>query len=432
MRLALSWQIPLLLAGCSQSADVLGGHREPAPPPPPEDTGWETDFPACATQVVEAVPIDTNLLLAVDSSCSMADPADGRTTGTTTGTLSKWDAATSAFTAFFTDPSSTGLDVGLRLWPTASDGCDDVACDPVACSQPQVPLDSLGDAVHRQALVDALANTVPEGGTPMHAALDGALRWAAAEAIAAPDAQIAVVLVTDGEPNGCDEDITHIADLATAAAATGIPVYAVGIEGSNVAQIDQIAAAGGTNVGYFVGSANSEADLVAALKDIQAQQVSCAFTFPTESTGEDPLSPDLVRVEYTIDGDLVLAQRLADASLCGPDGGWYLDDPADPSTITLCPTTCAALQGITVEIEIAVGCECLTDADCPDGDVCASDGCVPPCEGADCPAEPTPEGPEILGNLAVQGGAWRCDGAGVGPVAWAVLAALALARRRAS
>jgi hypothetical protein len=409
MRFSSRWILPLALssAACGRSADVIGGKPE-KPPPEPQDTGWSTDFEACATESAQASPVATSLFLAVDTSCSMADPADGSTTGTTPSTVTKWDAATSAFTAFFEDPASATIDVALRLWPSTADGCNDTDCDPVACSQPQVPLDSMSDPAHKQALIDAFVNTVPDGGTPMHPALEGATQWAAAQRLAAPDEEVAIVLVTDGEPNGCDEDISHIADLATTSSAAGVPVYAVGIAGSNVAQIDQIAQAGGTSGGYFVGSVDAEADLVAALKDIQSHVLSCQYAFPTESSG-DPLSPDLVRLEYTLDGEDVLSGRVSDAAACGPDGGWYLDDPDHPTTITLCPSTCSALQGITtVQITIDVGCTCVSDSDCPGDDVCGDQGCVAPCVGADCPSIDTDDG-TITGPLAVQGGAWRCD-----------------------
>src|SRR5687768_6230578 len=69
------------LAGCGQSPDVIGDRNAP-PEPPPEDTGWKTDFVACATEREEAALVPTSLLLAVDRSGSMADPADGGT-GTT-------------------------------------------------------------------------------------------------------------------------------------------------------------------------------------------------------------------------------------------------------------------------------------------------------------------------------------------------------------
>lgn len=389
--------------GCGQSADVVGDRNQV--PPPPEDTGWTTDFEACATERVQASRIGTNLFLTVDTSCSMANPVDGDPD------TSLWDAAASAFSGFFSDPSSESLDVALRLWPT-SDGCDHNSCDADICAVPQVSLGSMSDPTHRQTLLDQLENTSPSGYTPMHAALDGAVRWASAQQAAAPDEQVAIVLVTDGEPNGCDEDIDNIAGLAATAASAGIPVFAVGIEGSNPDQIDQIAAAGNTGAGFFVGSAAAEADLRAALEAIQGQVLSCSYTFPETSTDGSPLSPDLVRVVVEIDGETTLVGRVRDASACAA-GGWYLDDPAQPSTITLCPSTCTEMQEIAdVALDIDVGCVCVSDDDCPGDDVCAPEGCVTPCEGPDCIDTAVPPD-AVRGFQAVQGGAFNCAAAPV-------------------
>jgi hypothetical protein len=43
---------------------------------------------------------------------------------------------------------------------------------------------------------------------------------------------------------------------------------------------------------------------------------------------------------------------------CGQKGGWYYDDPANPTKIIMCPTTCAALQGdVGGKVEVIFGCE---------------------------------------------------------------------------
>src|SRR5690606_2296086 len=138
--------------------------------------------------------------------------------------------------------------------------------------------------------------------------------------------------------------------------------------------------AGGTQTGYYVGSANAEAELLAAMQDIQGKAVSCTFAYPEEQPNV-PLSPDLMRIEYTSDSDVIRVPRVAGAADCTDDGGWYLDDPANPTTITLCPSTCNTVQGdVTAKVDVAVGCECEVDSDCPAGNVCEDHRCVPPCQ----------------------------------------------------
>ena len=115
-----------------------------------------------------------------------------------------------------------------------------------------------------------------------HAALDGALRWAATHQAANPAETTVLIFVTDGEPRGCNENFDDIAALAgNALSRTGVATYAIGLEGSSEAQMDQLAAAGGTGSGIFIGnSANAEAELLAALDTIRGETLSCNFAIP--------------------------------------------------------------------------------------------------------------------------------------------------------
>src|SRR4029077_11448410 len=108
-----------------------------------------------------------------------------------------------------------------------------------------------------------------------------------------------VVFVTDGEPNGCDMVIADIAAFAGKAKQdAGIVTFAVGLDGSNTAQLDTIAAAGGTGQAFFVGNGNAEADLVAALEKIQTASMPCTFKLPAGS-GDQPVDPKLVELTFT-------------------------------------------------------------------------------------------------------------------------------------
>jgi MYXO-CTERM domain-containing protein len=373
--------------GCGRSNDVIAGAGGAVSTtvgvggsagggPPPEIL----NFPPCAEVHEEATLVPVNMYLTVDKSGSMADTPMG-------GTMPKWDQAKAAFKAFFADPSAASLDLALRLWPLSTDGCNDTACDAMACATPQVPLGSLGDMAQQQALGAALDAVQPQDATPMSAALDGARLWAEAQLMAVPDEQVVIVMVTDGEPHGCDENVDNIAAIAAQAFAAGVPVYVVAFEGVGMATIEQLAMAGGSQTGYYLGGANGEAELLAAMQDIQGKSVQCSFPFPEEMPGAE-LTPDLMRIEYTSGTDTIIVHRVEGAADCGPDGGWYFDDPVTPTTITLCPSTCATVQGdVEAKVDIAVGCECVVDTDCPEGNVCEDHHCVPPCmTDADCPA----------------------------------------------
>ena len=308
---------------------------------------------ACASTSQEATLVPVNMLIMFDRSGSMNQN-------------NKWPQASAALIAFFQAPGTAGLRIALRFFPHSQPaaGCENQTCSAAACAQPLVPIGAVtGDPAptdaQEAALVAAVQNSGPGngGGTPMHAALDGAEQWATAYAAGHPAEKVVVILVTDGLPNGCNEDITAIAQLATdARTGSGVLTYAVGLEGSANAQMDQIAQAGGTNQGIFIGSGNAQAELLAALKAIQGSQVACEFVMPTSPTGEK-VDPTKVNVNYTPGGGtLQTLGQVASATECA-NGGWYYDNPTAPTKITLCPSTCATIQADqAAKIQVLLGC----------------------------------------------------------------------------
>lgn len=300
---------------------------------------------ACAKAAIEGEPVPVTMYLMFDKSGSMLD-------------AQKWAGAKAALIAFFQNPETAGLSVALRFFPSGA--CDEVSCSVDACATPLVdagPLTALpasGDP-QQAALVEAVNGVSPSGETPMSAALAGAEQWALAHV--APGTRTVVVLVTDGEPNGCDEDVAAIAALAADAKAGGVLTYAIGMEGSNEAQMNQIAAAGGTGQAFFVGAGSVSTALLQAFEKIQTSEIACAFDVPTPPDGET-LDPGLVNVNYTSSaGATVTLGQVAGLGACDASGGWTWDDPASPSQILLCPSTCdAAKADVGAKVKILLGC----------------------------------------------------------------------------
>jgi hypothetical protein len=323
---------------------------------------------ACATGTVAANLSGVNLLVMFDRSNSMLEPANDLME-------SRWTIASRALAGFFADPDAAGLDVALRFFPhdEPAAGCNQTECDVAACQKPLVELGTLtADAApadaQEKALIDATNATMPPPmlgeGTPISAALDGALRWAADERMKAPTENAAVALVTDGQASGCDVDTPTIAALASSAfAASGIRTYAIGLTGSIEDDLNAIAEAGGTEKAIFVADgADAQQALLDALAAIRGSVLDCDLPMPEPQAGMK-VDPSKVNVNLTTGTGMksTLAQLPNEAG-CGSLSGWYYDNPAMPTRIVLCPATCTAVSTDPLAmLQILLGCSTITD-----------------------------------------------------------------------
>jgi hypothetical protein len=308
---------------------------------------------ACAKSAVEGKTLPVVMLIMFDKSGSMLDDQ-------------KWFGAKAALDAFFQDPETAGLSIGLRFFPDDAPvpGCNDQACSIDACSQPLVPPAPLTAAPassdpQQKALQDAVDSKSPSGETPMYAALGGAEKWAK-ESAKEGETRTVVVLVTDGQPTTCNTDIGAIAALAQDARdSKGVLTYAIGMPGSNQGQLDQIASAGGTEKAFLAPAGSLAGKLVEALLSIQKSQIACTFDVPAPKDQNDVIDPDFVNVNYYKgDGSSLTMPRVSGLAACTGGQEWYYDDPQMPALIHLCPATCEALQANPKAlVKILVGCQ---------------------------------------------------------------------------
>jgi hypothetical protein len=260
---------------------------------------------ACAKGTASATLSGVNMFVMFDRSSSMSQRASQNGT--------RWQLTSAALNAFFASPEAAGLELALRFFPhdQPSAGCNQDSCDVDACAAPLVNLGALtaaaapGDA-QEDALIKATTSSAPGmsgQGTPIFAALGGALKWAGAQRQKTPDQNSVVVLVTDGQANGCDEDIADISALAAKALAdNGIRTYAIGLTGSQESDMDQIAMSGGTTKGIFVSDgANTQQELLDALGAIRGQVLDCDFPMPAAKPGL-VVDKNLINVNYTPTG----------------------------------------------------------------------------------------------------------------------------------
>jgi hypothetical protein len=91
---------------------------------------------------------------------------------------------------------------------------------------------------------------------------------------------------------------------------------------------------------------------------ITGSKLSCDWAIPPPPMGQ-MFDPKLVNVVYTPNGtaprDLFYVPSAAD---CGAKGGWYYDDPAKPTRVISCPSTCTEIQSdLKAKISVAFGCK---------------------------------------------------------------------------
>ncbi|HEX8795018.1 MAG TPA: vWA domain-containing protein [Polyangiaceae bacterium] len=329
-----------------------------------KDCGVGPDGGVCACVDQPLVVDPPTLYFVLDRSGSMADLNKWNTVRTVLETVTVRLGGRAAFgAAVFPDPTADGCAVGRQVVP------------------PRV-----GDGLNAQpgpddlALFYTLNHIGASGGTPTAATLKALLPQ-----LQAIKGKTYVILATDGGPNcnanascsaamctwniegdnGCSPaadagdcctapnnlaclDAQPTIDAVGAIAAAGIPVYVVGVPGSEpyASLLDQLATTGGTARSseplYYAVSTADEQALLSAMSQIAAKVTgSCTLML-------DQAPPDSSLVNVFLDGSAI-AQS-------GPDG-WTLNG----TTVTILGKSCQAiLDGDVLDVRVVAGCPTLT------------------------------------------------------------------------
>ncbi|HEY6729155.1 MAG TPA: vWA domain-containing protein [Polyangiaceae bacterium] len=306
----------------------------------------------CVGEVFEGEGIPLDIQIIFDQSGSMATVVD-ESTGET-----RMDAVFRAVEAFVSDSASVGLGVGLSLFgyqPIGATSCDPDDYDSAAVRIATLPENS-------EALLGSLGAVEPTGETPTASAIEGGCRLSTAHRSENPGRAVVNLLVTDGEPKApvtskstdCNPTLAEAVAAARACRddGDGIPTYVLGV-GPSLDNLDQIAAAGGTERAYLVAD-DSSSGVLEALNRVRA-----SATIPCEMP-IDASAPNLHFDEtsvVTLDQacDLTRLQRVESAASCD-GGGFYFDDPESPSTILLCESTCGNVKQPGTKLLYAIGC----------------------------------------------------------------------------
>lgn len=307
------------------------------------------DLPPChaESRAGKGIPID--FYFVVDKSNSMANDA---------GMKSRWTAMSNALSAFVRAPESAGLGAGIGFFPRSSNGSNTL-CNANDYRTPDVAIGLL-PGVAPQIAASLTAQALGPG-TPTTPALEGMLAYARAEKMSRATRDVAVVLVTDGQPTQCSSTPQNSATVIGNYATGSPPVrtYVLGI-GPSVANLNILAQAGGTAPARLIES-GGENELIDAFNAIRDNTITCDYQIPTKPGEMLDYSLVNIQVRVGVNGMTVPVRKVDDASACGTQGGWFYDRPVPPGNppptkITLCPATCDPLvQTAGSHLDMLVG-----------------------------------------------------------------------------
>lgn len=323
------------------------------------DAAWARPIGNCIAQAAAAEGIPLDLYVMFDQSGSMITPSGGGT---------RLDAVRAALTDFARAPASSGIGIGIGYFGYLPIG--GTSCDPARYREPAVTIGGLpGNA---DALIRSLAQVKPVGETPTAAAIRGACDYASAWKNGHTDRLTVMLLITDGvpeapvtsqQPGGCNPTLEDAVTATEACNADqgGMKTYVIGV-GPSLSNLDQIAAAGGTDKAYLVEGGDVGTKVLDALNSIRgAAQIPCEMKIPPPPDGQ---TIDHTRVNIVfVDGKAETHDLLAvdGEAGCQDDDGWYYDDAAAPKTIRLCERSCSLVKGdVKGRLEVAFGCATVT------------------------------------------------------------------------
>jgi hypothetical protein len=319
---------------------------------------------SCASVGITVEPPPVDIFLMLDRSLSMSYLIQNTT-------LQRWDVLQQGVSRFISDPAvlTKAPRVGLGFFSATATTSDPTGCDPNSYVQPNTEIESI--ATGGPKVLQAVADEYPllGGPTPTLPALWGALRHAQAWQKGTLRMTVAV-LVTDGYATACDTDMSHAAQVAQEyfqgtvgtyndVGAPAIRSYVIGLAVDRF-NLDAIAQAGGTGSATIVDNVGAVDQMVTALTAIAKGTIaptSCNVNYPTPPAGYS-LDPAKLRLIYKpnlvfgISQEIPLVASGADCS--GPNGGFYYDSPAAPTTVSLSPCSCA--NSGAGSLEFRLGC----------------------------------------------------------------------------
>ena len=321
----------------------------------------------------EIVPLDIYIMFdQTGSTCACIDPPPANPSTPQECPppgcrLTRLEAIRQAASQFVQDPESAGIGVGIGYFGYLPIG--QASCNPADYDDPDVGIADLpGNA---QAIINSLSTRQPTGETPSGAAIRGACTYASQWKATHAGRETVILLLTDGRPEApatCPATGACCPTLPdTVAAATeclegnpSVKTYVLGV-GPFVGNLEDIAAAGGTTQPYLVEDAGGSQQVLAALQRIRGDAIiPCDLQLPEPPAGQqlNPLEVNIGYANSACEGSVIYHVNNIDT--CESTGGWYYDDPTNPQTVHLCPTSCTQVSDPGGHLLFSVGCGTLT------------------------------------------------------------------------
>jgi hypothetical protein len=305
---------------------------------------------ACATSTLSATAAPLHLVILFDRSGSMCE-YDQFGDADCNNKNSKWKQATGAVKTFVSSPDARGIKASLLMFPFA-DNSNQICT--ASKYQPLVNDISLPDSTQIAGALDAHVATT--GMTPTKDALSGTATFAQSIALGNPGDKVAIIVATDGYPEGCsdNQDIGPACNVAQGIAST-IPTYVIGV-GDLSQYLDQLAAAGGTMKSFTASTSSPSqvgSQLTTALNTIRGASMACNFNIPAAPMGQT-LDYTKVNVQVTLKGTPGTIKQSQD---CSDPTGWKYDDANHPTQVELCNNECDSVKGDAYSsVNLILGC----------------------------------------------------------------------------
>jgi hypothetical protein len=310
---------------------------------------------ACNGVGMESEPFPADMVILMDRSISngYAVGTDSSVSAAPSGTLRRWDVLTAGMRDLAGASNADKIGASITFF-TLNGGADaETNCDASKYETPVVPMGML--TTTGPEIVAAMEKLTPSGLTPTEPALQGALQYAMALKRADPTREKVVVLVSDGFPTLCTNKApSDVAKVIEEAANAPIPVktYVVGIGSpskisSGKFNLQNYARSGKTGQPILIdetASAEGISDqLVTALLNIGSSQLACEYAVKPPSDTQN-IDPEMFTVTYEpAAGQFQEIPRVSGLAACSKStqGGWYFDNAATPTKVTMCPCTCS-------------------------------------------------------------------------------------------